>query len=78
MEWKNALYVPQKTLMTGEKGKFVYAIEANNTVSAKPVVATQWIGESVLIESGVQIGDKIASDGLAKLHPGSDITVNGK
>lgn len=78
MEWKNALYVPQKTLMTGEKGKFVYAIEANNTVTAKPVIATQWIGANVLIEGGVAMGDKIASDGLAKLHPGSDITVNGK
>jgi membrane fusion protein, multidrug efflux system len=78
MEWKNALYVPQKTLMTGEKGKFVYAIEANNTVTAKPVIATQWIGANVLIESGVEMGDKIASDGLAKLHPGSDITVNEK
>lgn len=78
MEWKNTLYVPQKTLLTGEKGKFVYAIEANNTVTAKPVVATQWIGANVLIESGVQTGDKIAADGLAKLHPGSAITVNEK
>lgn len=78
MEWNNALYVPQKTLMTGEKGKFVYSIEANNTVSAKPVVATQWIGNNVLIERGVTVGDKIAGDGLAKLHPGSDILVNGK
>jgi membrane fusion protein (multidrug efflux system) len=78
MEWKNTLYVPQKTLLTGEKGKFVYAIEANNTVTAKPVVATQWIGENVLIEGGVQLGDKIAADGLAKLHPGSAITVNEK
>lgn len=78
MEWKNTLYVPQKTLMTGEKGKFVYAIEANNTVTAKPVVATQWIGENVLIEGGVDMGDKIAADGLAKLHPGAQITVNEK
>ena len=78
MEWKNALYVPQKNLMTGEKGKFVYSIEANNTVSAKPVVATQWIGANVLIESGVRMGERIAADGLAKLHPGSDITLNEK
>jgi membrane fusion protein (multidrug efflux system) len=78
MEWKNTLYVPQKTLLTGEKGKFVYAIEANNTVTAKPVVATQWIGVNVLIEGGAQMGDKIAADGLAKLHPGSAITVNEK
>jgi len=78
MEWKNALYVPQKTLMTGEKGKFVYSIEANNTVTVKPVVATQWIGENVLIESGVNEGEKVASDGLAKLKPGAQIIVNGK
>jgi len=78
MEWKNALYVPQKTLMSGDKGKFVYAIEANNTVSAKSVIASEWIGENVLIESGVNTGDKIAADGLAKLRPGADIIVNGK
>jgi len=78
MEWKNALYVPQKTLMTGEKGKFVYSIETNNTVTAKPVIATQWIGENVLIESGVNVGDKIAADGLAKLKPGADIIPNVK
>ncbi|MFH0710807.1 MAG: efflux RND transporter periplasmic adaptor subunit [Pseudomonadota bacterium] len=78
MEWKNALYIPQKTLMTGEKGKFVYSIETNNTVTAKPVVATQWIGENVLIESGLNVGDKIAADGLAKLKPGANIIANGK
>ncbi|MDD5211840.1 MAG: efflux RND transporter periplasmic adaptor subunit [Sulfuricurvum sp.] len=78
MEWKNVLYVPQKMLMTGEKGKFVYSIEANNTVTAKPVVATQWIGDNVLIQSGVEMGEKIVAEGLAKLHPGSQIIVNEK
>jgi len=78
MEWKSTLYVPQKTVMTGEKGKFVYAIEANSTVTAKPVVATEWIGENVLIESGVNVGDKIAADGLAKLKPGADVIPNVK
>lgn len=73
MEWRNALYVPQKTLLTGEKGKFVYAIEANNTVTVKPVVAGEWIGENVLIQSGVAAGDKIAADGLPKLKPGAEI-----
>lgn len=78
MEWKNALYVPQKTLMTGDKGKFVYAIEANNTVTPKPVVAGEWVGENVLIESGVANGDKIAADGLVKLKPGAEVIPNTK
>ncbi|MDD5052680.1 MAG: efflux RND transporter periplasmic adaptor subunit [Sulfuricurvum sp.] len=78
MEWKNALYVPQKTVLTGDKGKFVYSIEANNTVTPKPVVAGAWVGENILIESGVNAGDKIASDGLPKLKPGAEVIPNTK
>jgi membrane fusion protein (multidrug efflux system) len=78
MEWKNALYVPQKTLLTGEKGKFIYTIEANNTVSPKPVVPGEWVGENILIESGVKAGDKIAADGLPKLKPGAEVIPNTK
>jgi len=78
MEWRNALYVPQKTLLTGPQGKFVYAIEANNTVSAKPVVPGEWVGENILIESGVNAGDKIAADALPKLKPGAEIIPNTK
>lgn len=78
MEWKNALYVPQKTLLTGDKGKFVYGIETNNTVSPKPVIAGEWVGENILIESGVNAGDKIAADGLPKLKPGAEIIPNAK
>ncbi|MFA5214935.1 efflux RND transporter periplasmic adaptor subunit [Sulfuricurvum sp.] len=78
MEWKNTLYIPQKTLLTGDKGKFVYAIEANNTVTPKPVTTGEWVGENVLIESGINIGDKIAADGLVKLKPGATIIPSDK
>lgn len=78
MEWNNALYVPQKTLLTGEKGKFVYALEANNTVSQKPVVAGEWIGENIIIESGIKAGEKIAADSLPKLKPGAEVVPNAK
>jgi len=77
MEWKNALYLPQKTVLTGDKGKFVYTVEANNTVTPKPVVAGEWVGENILIERGVNAGDKIAADGLPKLKPGAEVIPNG-
>ncbi len=78
MEWSNALYVPQKTLLTGDKGKFVYTLEANNTVTPHPVVAGEWVGENVLITSGITAGTKIAADGLAKLKPGAEVIPNTK
>ena len=76
MEWKNALYLPQKTVLTGEKGKFVYIVEANNTVSPRPVSAGEWIGENILIESGISAGENIAADSLVKLKPGGEIIPN--
>lgn len=77
MEWSNALYVPQKTVMTGDKGKFVYVVEANNTVSPRPVITGEWVDENILIESGITTNDKIAADSLPKLRPGSEVIPNG-
>ncbi len=76
MEWKNAVYVPQKTVLSGEKGKFLYALEANNTVSVKPISVGEWIGENIIIEQGANVGDKIALDGLAKLKPGGEVILS--
>lgn len=73
MVWKDALYVPQTTLLTSDKGKFVYKIESNNTVTPNPVTAGEWVGENVLIEGDIKAGDKIASDNLVKLRPGAEI-----
>lgn len=78
MEWTNALYVPQKTVMTGDKGKFVYIVEANNTVSPRPVTTSEWIDGNIIIESGITPEDKIAADGLPKLRPGAQVIPESK
>lgn len=78
MEWTNTLYVPQKTVMTGDKGKFVYVVEANNTVSPRPVTTSEWIDGNIIIESGISTEDKIATDGLPKLRPGSQVIPESK
>lgn len=78
MEWKNALYLPQKTVLTGEKGKFVYIVEANNTVSPRPVTVGAWVGENILIEGGLGGNEKIVADSLPKLKPGSEVIPDGK
>ncbi|MGD9716140.1 MAG: efflux RND transporter periplasmic adaptor subunit [Sulfuricurvum sp.] len=78
MEWKDAHYLPQKTVLTGEKGKFVYVVEANNTVSPRPVTVGAWIGENIVIQGGLRGNEKIAADALPKLKPGAEVIPNGK
>jgi membrane fusion protein (multidrug efflux system) len=74
LEWKNSLFVPQKAVLTSDKGKFVYVVEKNNTVSIKPVQIGEWIGANVVVAGGLNVGDKIAVDGLVKLRPGAPVT----
>ena len=73
MQWKDARYLPQKTVLSGEKGKFVYVVDANNTVAPRPVTVGAWVGENILIEEGLQEGDKIVADSLPKLKPGAQV-----
>lgn len=78
MEWKNTQYLPQKTVLSGDKGKFVYVIEANNTVSPRPITVGAWVGENIVIEGGLTGDEKIAADALPKLKPGAPVIVNGQ
>lgn len=74
LEWKDSVSVPQKAVLTGEKGRFVYVCEVNNTVSARPVRIGEWIGKNVVVAEGLKAGERIAVDGLSKLKPGAPIT----
>jgi membrane fusion protein (multidrug efflux system) len=77
MEWKDAAYLPQKTVLTGDKGKFVYVVEANNTVTPRPVTVGAWVGENILIQDGLTGNETIAADALPKLKPGAQVIPNG-
>ncbi len=78
MEWKEVAYLPQKTVLTGEKGKFVYVVEANNTVTPRPVTVGTWVGENIIIENGLSGNEKIAADSLPKLKPGAQVIPGGQ
>lgn len=78
MEWKNTQYLPQKTVLSGDKGKFVYVVEANNTVSPRPITVGAWVGENIVVEGGLTGDEKIAADALPKLKPGAPVIVNGQ
>lgn len=78
MEWKNALYLPQKTVLTGDKGKFVYVVEANNTVSPRPITVGAWVDDNIVIEGGLTGDEKIAADSLPKLKPGAQVILGGQ
>lgn len=67
----NSTLIPFKavTEMLGEF--FVYLVKSDNTVTQRKVHLGRQIGTEVIVESGLNPGDKIVVEGVQNLHEGS-------
>jgi membrane fusion protein, multidrug efflux system len=62
-------------IQRGVPGTFVYLVNADNTVSVRPVQLGVTEGERVEVRSGLAPGDRIVIDGADKLRDGAKINV---
>ena len=68
-----AILVPQRAVLQGLGGAFVYVLDAGDKVATRPVSATSWDGASWLIEQGLAAGDRVVVDGVQQVGPGSPV-----
>ncbi|MGN6294380.1 MAG: efflux RND transporter periplasmic adaptor subunit [Chitinophagaceae bacterium] len=75
----NAITVPVNTLQNDENGKFVLVAATENgklVARKKRVTIGELYRDKLEIKSGLQVGDKIISDGFQGLYDGQLITTN--
>lgn len=70
---ENSLLVPQKAVKIGRKGKATVFVVNNNKVAVKPVTVGRSYGENWLINSGLEVGDKVITTGIQKIAPEAPI-----
>jgi len=71
----NAIAVPQRAVMEMGGSKIVYLMQDGKAMP-RPVVVGDWSGTDWIITSGLQAGDKVIVDGLAKIFfPGAPVQV---
>jgi membrane fusion protein (multidrug efflux system) len=71
----DALLVPQRAVLEGPQGKFVYLVNEKDVVEARPVVAGAWSGDAWIITSGLEGGERVITDGVMKLGPGAPVKI---
>ena len=71
---KNAITAPVSAIQRGPQGTFVYLVDNNNTVQVRPVQLALTQGNTVVIQSGLEVGERVVTDGQEKLQPGSRVT----
>jgi multidrug efflux system membrane fusion protein len=71
---KDAITAPVSAIQRGPQGTFVYLVDNNNTVQVRPVQLALTQGNTVVIASGLQAGERVVTDGQEKLQAGSRVT----
>jgi len=70
-----AVTVPQRAVLEGPQGKFVYVVDEKSTAQPRPVEAGPWAGERWVITSGLNGGERVIVDGVMKIGPGAPVRV---
>jgi membrane fusion protein, multidrug efflux system len=74
---RDAVVVPVAALRHGNNGDFVFVLKDDRTVALRPVARGQATVDKVQIASGVQIGERVITEGADRLRDGSKVVLPG-
>lgn len=67
--------VPQRAVLEGPQGKFVFVVGKESKAEIRPVEASEWTGGDIIVSKGLAAGDQVIVDGFLKLGPGAPVQV---
>jgi multidrug efflux system membrane fusion protein len=74
---RNAVAVPVAAVRQGTSGDFVFVLQDDRTVKIRPVVRGQPLADRVQIATGLQIGERVITEGADRLRDGSRVVLPG-
>ena len=70
-----AVLVPQRAVLEGPQGKFVYIVNSESKAEARTVTVGDWHGDDWIVTAGLSAGDKVIVDGVMKIGPGAPVQI---
>ena len=70
-----AIVVPQRAVLEGPSGKFVYVVNAESKAEPRPVEVGTWVSDGWVINAGLKPGERVIVDGVLKIAPGAPVNV---
>lgn len=72
---KNVVVIPALAVQRGPNGLFAWVVKEDNTVEARPIRTSTTTGERTIVTSGLQVGERVVTDGQYKLQKGAAVIV---
>lgn len=71
----HSVVVPNQAVQTGQDGSYVFVVKADKSVESRPVRTGERFGQELVIESGLQPGETVVTEGQLRLAPGIKVIV---
>ncbi|HEX7053357.1 MAG TPA: efflux RND transporter periplasmic adaptor subunit [Burkholderiales bacterium] len=70
---RQAIVVPQKAVQQNESGRFVWVASPEGKAVQRPIKAGGWVGDDWVVLEGLQPGERVIVDNLARLRPDAPV-----
>jgi multidrug efflux system membrane fusion protein len=70
-----AVLVPASAPQMSAKGSFVYVVKEDSTAEQRPVSLGQRQGDLIVVETGVQAGERVVTNGQLGVTPGGKVRI---
>lgn len=70
---EHATVIPSQAVQVGQDGQFVFVVKEDSTVEQRPVTLGQRMGEIVVIDKGLSVGETIVTEGQLRLEQGTKV-----
>jgi membrane fusion protein, multidrug efflux system len=74
---RDAVVVPIAALRHGSDGDYVFVLQDDRTVKMRPVKAGQQTTDKVQVATGLQVGERVITEGADRLRDGSRVVLPG-
>jgi multidrug efflux system membrane fusion protein len=72
---KNAIVIPPLAVQRGPHGLFAWVVKPDNTVEPRPIQTGTTTGNTTIVTSGLDDGERVVTDGQYKLQTNAPVTI---
>ena len=66
----NAIAIPRSSILQTQQGAMVMVVDGENKVSSRKIVILLNLEEDAIVESGLDVGERIVTEGIGKIRDG--------
>jgi multidrug efflux system membrane fusion protein len=71
-----AVLIPANAPQMSGKGSYVYIVKQDSTVEQRPVSLGQRQGDLIVVEKGVEAGERVVTNGQLGVTPGGKVRID--